>query len=191
MFWSVGWPLLWAGGFFCNLDILYGGLGIGKLQFLIKKKFTFFFQLLFFFNFWPLKPWIRIGSGSGSVSGSVLASIRILWIRIRIRKKWIRIRNPAFNLMRIRIRILPLTFFQIWTLQCSKKTLKGFHLLTLMRMLIMLFTLMRNRIQLPKNDADPLYIILQIVSQKSIWLQKKGKIWSWFNSFKKVSKRLT
>jgi hypothetical protein len=25
-------------GFFCNLDILYGGLGIGKLQFLIKKK---------------------------------------------------------------------------------------------------------------------------------------------------------
>ncbi len=29
-----------------NLDILYGGLGIGKLQFLIKKKkFFFFFQL--------------------------------------------------------------------------------------------------------------------------------------------------
>jgi hypothetical protein len=25
-------------GFFYNLDILYGGLGIGKLQFLIKKK---------------------------------------------------------------------------------------------------------------------------------------------------------
>ncbi len=91
MFWSVGWPLLWAGGFFCNLDILYGGLGIGKLQFLIsRKKFTFFRSCYFFFNFWPLKPWIRIGSGS--VSGSVLASIRILWIRIR--KKWIRIRNP-------------------------------------------------------------------------------------------------
>ncbi len=91
MFWSVRWPLLWAGGFVCNLDILYGGLGIGKLQFLIKKKY-FFLQLLFFFNFWSLKPWIRIGSGS--VSGSVLASIRILWIRIR--KKWIRIRNPGF-----------------------------------------------------------------------------------------------
>ncbi len=31
MFWSVGWPLLRAEGFFCNLDALYGGLGIGKL----------------------------------------------------------------------------------------------------------------------------------------------------------------
>jgi hypothetical protein len=27
-----------AEGFFYNLDILYGGLGIGKLQFLVKKK---------------------------------------------------------------------------------------------------------------------------------------------------------
>jgi hypothetical protein len=27
-----------AEDFFYNLDILYGGLGIGKLQFLIKKK---------------------------------------------------------------------------------------------------------------------------------------------------------
>ncbi len=35
MFWSVGWPLLRAEGLFCNLDILYGGLGISKLQFLI------------------------------------------------------------------------------------------------------------------------------------------------------------
>ncbi len=101
MFWSVGWPLLWAGGSFCNLDILYGGPGIGKLQFLIKKKLNFFFQLLFFFNFWSLKPWIRIGSGSGSVSVSVLASIRILWIRIR--KKWIRIRNPASSTLQLNI----------------------------------------------------------------------------------------
>jgi hypothetical protein len=31
MFLSVGWPLLRAEGFFCNLDVLYGGLGIGKL----------------------------------------------------------------------------------------------------------------------------------------------------------------
>jgi hypothetical protein len=38
MFLSVGWPLLSAEGFFYNLDILYGGVGIGKLQFLIKKK---------------------------------------------------------------------------------------------------------------------------------------------------------
>jgi hypothetical protein len=34
-------------GFFYNLDILYGGLGIGKLQFLIKKKKKKF-QLKFF-----------------------------------------------------------------------------------------------------------------------------------------------
>jgi hypothetical protein len=42
------------------LDILYGGLGIGKLQFLIKKKFNFFSAVIFF-QFWSSKPWIRIG----------------------------------------------------------------------------------------------------------------------------------
>jgi hypothetical protein len=44
-----------AEGFFCNLDVLYGGLGIGKLYFLIQKKFNFIF------NFWSLKLRIRIG----------------------------------------------------------------------------------------------------------------------------------
>jgi hypothetical protein len=70
MFWSVGWPLLWAGGFFCNLDILYGGLGIGKLQFLIKKKFNFFPAVIFF-------------------QFLVIKALDPYWIRIRIR-----IRNP-------------------------------------------------------------------------------------------------
>jgi hypothetical protein len=46
------------------LDVLYGGLGTGKLQFLIKK-IKFFFQLKFFSNFWSFKAldpdWIRIG----------------------------------------------------------------------------------------------------------------------------------
>jgi hypothetical protein len=28
---SVGWPLLRAEGFFCNLNVLYGGIGISKL----------------------------------------------------------------------------------------------------------------------------------------------------------------
>jgi hypothetical protein len=31
MFSGVGWPLLGSEDIFCNLDVLYGGLGIGKL----------------------------------------------------------------------------------------------------------------------------------------------------------------
>jgi hypothetical protein len=91
MFWSVGWPLLRAEGFFCNLDVLYGGLGIGKLQFLIKKKFNFFFNRNFFLQFLVIRAldpdWIRIRSGSGFV-----LSLKC-WIRIRL--KWMRIRNPS------------------------------------------------------------------------------------------------
>jgi hypothetical protein len=37
MFLSTGCSLLWAEGFSCSLGVLYGGLGISKLQFLIKK----------------------------------------------------------------------------------------------------------------------------------------------------------
>ncbi len=86
MFWSVGslgWPLLRAEGFFCNMDVLYGGLGIGKLQFLIKKNLTFF-SAVNLFQFLVIKA----GSGSGLV-----LSLKC-WIRIRM--KWMRIRNPAF-----------------------------------------------------------------------------------------------
>jgi hypothetical protein len=46
------------------LDILYGGLGIGKLQFLIKKKLNFFSAVIFsqFLVIKALDPdWIRIG----------------------------------------------------------------------------------------------------------------------------------
>ncbi len=46
-----------AGGFFCTLGVLYGGLGISKLKFLIK----FIFSAVIFFNFWSSKPWIQIG----------------------------------------------------------------------------------------------------------------------------------
>ncbi len=56
-----------AEGFFCNLDILYRGLGIAKLQFLIKKKFTFFSAVIFFLQFLVIKAldpdWIRIRIG--------------------------------------------------------------------------------------------------------------------------------
>ncbi len=37
MFWSAGCSFLRAEGFSCSLGVLYGGLGISKLQFLIKK----------------------------------------------------------------------------------------------------------------------------------------------------------
>jgi hypothetical protein len=54
-------------GFFCNLDVLYGGLGIGKLQFLIKGKIKFFFSAVIFFQFLVIKAldpdWIRIRIG--------------------------------------------------------------------------------------------------------------------------------
>jgi hypothetical protein len=68
-----------AEDFFYNLDILYGGLGIGKLQFLIKKKKIS--VVIFFSIFGHLSPWIRIGFGSGSVLASNIK------LRIRIRKK--------------------------------------------------------------------------------------------------------
>ncbi len=56
-----------AEGFFYNLDILYGGLGIDKLQFLIKKKYRKFFSAVIFFQFLVIKAldpdWIRIRIG--------------------------------------------------------------------------------------------------------------------------------
>ncbi len=60
MFWSAGCSLLRAESFFCCLDALYGGLGIGKFKFLIKKILNFFFCVKFV-KFWSSKPWIRIG----------------------------------------------------------------------------------------------------------------------------------
>jgi hypothetical protein len=42
MFLSAERSLLRAEGFFCGLDFLYGGLGIGKLYFLIQKIVIFF-----------------------------------------------------------------------------------------------------------------------------------------------------
>jgi hypothetical protein len=81
MFSSVGWPLLRTEGFFHNLDILYGGRGIGKLQFLIKKNIKKFSAVIFF-QFLVIKAldpyWIRI------------------WIVLVSNiKLWIRIHNPA------------------------------------------------------------------------------------------------
>jgi hypothetical protein len=66
-------------GFSCSLGVLYGGQGISKLQFLIKK-IEIKFPATNFFQFYVIKPWIRIrdpdpqleNAGSGSVSGNAL-----------------------------------------------------------------------------------------------------------------------
>ncbi len=70
MFLSAVCSLLRAEGFSCSLGVLYGGLGISKLQFLIKKieikiKFP---AINFFFNFRSSNPGsaIRKNAGSGS-----------------------------------------------------------------------------------------------------------------------------
>jgi hypothetical protein len=98
-FWSAGCSLLRAEGFSCSLDVLYGGLEISKLKFLIKKVSNFFSQLSILFNFWSSKLWTQIGSGSGLVLSL---------------KCWIRISNPVLRIrdILVRIRILgsaPLT----------------------------------------------------------------------------------
>ena len=65
MFLSTGCSLLRAEGFSCSLGVLYGGLGISKLQFLIKKL-EIKFPAINFFNFshQTLDPDPDPGSGS-------------------------------------------------------------------------------------------------------------------------------
>jgi hypothetical protein len=60
---TAGCTLLRVEGFFCNLNVLYGGIGISKLQFFIKKIFCFVFSCKFFSVFGHQSP----GSRSGSV----------------------------------------------------------------------------------------------------------------------------
>ncbi len=75
MFFSTECSLLRAEGFSCSLGVLYGGLGISKLQFLIKKM-EIKFPAIIFFYFRSSNPRsgsaIRKNAGSGSVSGSAL-----------------------------------------------------------------------------------------------------------------------
>ncbi len=61
-----------ADGFFCSLDVLYGGLGVGKSQFFFLKKILIFFQLYIFSNCWSLKP----GSGSNEYGSETLIFIK-------------------------------------------------------------------------------------------------------------------
>jgi hypothetical protein len=52
MFYSAGCSLLKAEGF---LDVLCGGLGISKLQFLILKNISFFSAVIFFLQYLVIK----------------------------------------------------------------------------------------------------------------------------------------
>ncbi len=70
MLWSDGCSFLRAEGFSCCFCVLYGGLGITKLQFL-SKKYPIFSAVIFFS---PIFGHQNTGfrTGSGSVSGSAL-----------------------------------------------------------------------------------------------------------------------
>ncbi len=81
MFWSAVCSLLMAEGFSFSLDVLFGGLGIRKLQFLIKKINKKNFGCKFFSIFCHQNP------------GSRWVFNQKYWIRIRIRTQWIRIWN--------------------------------------------------------------------------------------------------
>ncbi len=61
MCWSAGWSLLRAEGIFypSSLGVLYGGLGISKLQFLIKK-INIKNSSCKFFSILGRQTWIRI-----------------------------------------------------------------------------------------------------------------------------------
>jgi hypothetical protein len=80
MFLSTGCSLLRAEGFSCSLGVLYGGLGISKLQFFIKKIESKFPAINFFsiLGHQTLDPdpesgsTIRKNAGSDSESGSAL-----------------------------------------------------------------------------------------------------------------------
>ncbi len=60
----TGCSLLTAEGCSCSLDVLYGGQGISKLQFLINKRKTNISAVIFFLKVLVIKTldpdWIRI-----------------------------------------------------------------------------------------------------------------------------------
>ncbi len=93
MFWSAGCSVLRIEGFFCNLDVLYGGLGIGKLYFLKKK-------------FWK-KSFVKTLDPDPD---RYLFSLKY-WIRISVIR--IRIRNPACRCLE-RSTKLPQFFLADW-----------------------------------------------------------------------------
>ncbi len=68
MFWSAGCSFFRAEGFSCNLGVLYGGLGIRKLQFLIPKIFSckIFYRFLVLKTLDPEVDPVAIRKNAGS-----------------------------------------------------------------------------------------------------------------------------
>jgi hypothetical protein len=91
MFLSARCSLLRAEGFSCSLGVLYGGLGISKLQFLIKKIKNLLSSCKFFsiLGHQTLDPdpesgsAIRKNAGSGSVSGSAINQCGSATLRLK------------------------------------------------------------------------------------------------------------
>jgi hypothetical protein len=72
IFWSAGCSILRAEGFFCSLDVLCGGLGINKSQFLIKQD-NFFLSTV---NILRLQnPWSGSGFNWNAGSGSTTLAV--------------------------------------------------------------------------------------------------------------------
>ncbi len=100
MFLSAGCALLRAEGFSCSLGVLYGGLGISKWQFLIKKIKLKFPTV----NFFSILGHQTLDPDPGSGSGIRIRNYKKCWIRIRIRIriKSMRIRNPGIWAAQVR-----------------------------------------------------------------------------------------
>ncbi len=84
MFLSTGCSLLRAEGFSCSLGVLYGGLGISKLQFFIKKAEIKFPAINFFsiLGHQTLDPDPGYGSGIRVVGTDPDPHIRNIELRI-------------------------------------------------------------------------------------------------------------
>ncbi len=108
MFWSAGCSLWRVKGFFCSLDVIYGGQRTCKLQFLIFLKSNFFPTCKFVSVFWSSKPWILI------------VIQHKCWIRIRT--QWIRIRNTDNN-NNYESKGLLLMYVQYWAVGCHFSSL--------------------------------------------------------------------
>ncbi len=85
IFWSAGCSLSRAEGFPVAGGVLFGGLRVSKLQFLIKKEKNLCSCLFSIFG----HPNAGLVSGSGFKLKC--------WIRVRIRIQWIRIHNTDFH----------------------------------------------------------------------------------------------